>query len=214
MPRGCFSALLLCRGTKDVHSPIAAQSPPHTPRTPGRRRNDLAAPMLDLSTATLFFPSENQIAAALQMLPRQASGGPPPATSCLLGIRRSANSRGKDRARSMAPTVDSPAVRGDAYLVDARMSGERRQADNRQVDLQATARDKRAPLLQAQAWARSVLRRLNLKTCSNYPVLKRSFTDIPASSQAGQISDAVHGIEPPSLERAEGGLSAAALLVD
>ena len=107
-----------------------------------------------------------------------------------LGIRRSANSRGKDRARSMAPTVDSPAVRGDAHLVDARMSGERRQADNRQVDLQATARDKRAPLLQAQAWARSVLRRLNLKTCSNYPVLKRSFTDIPASSQAGQISDA------------------------
>ena len=114
----------------------------------------------------------------------------------------------------MAPTVDSPAVRGDAYLVDARTSGERRHADNRQVDLQATARDKRASVLQAQAWARSVLRRLNLKTCSNYPVLKRSFTDIPASSQAGQISDAVHGIEPPSLERAEGGLSAAALLVD
>ena len=173
-------------GTSSTFSSRAA----HTPRTPGRRRNDLAAPMLDLSTATLFFPSESQIAAALQMLPRQASGGPPPATSCLLGIRRSANSRGKDRARSMAPTVDSPAVRGDAHLVDARTSGERRQADNRQVDLQATARDKRASVLQAQAWARSVLRRLNLKTCSNYPVLKRSFTDIPASSQAGQISDA------------------------
>ena len=106
------------------------------------------------------------------------------------GIGHSANSRGKDRARSMAPTVDSPAVRGDSYLVEARMSGERRQANNRQVDLQATAREKRASLLKAQAWTCSVLRRLNLKICSNYPVVKRSFTDFPASSQAGQISDA------------------------
>ena len=75
---GCFSALLICRGAKDAHSPIAARSPPHTPRTPGGRRNDLAA-------APLFFPSESQIAAALPMLPRKAGGGPPPATTRCLG---------------------------------------------------------------------------------------------------------------------------------
>ena len=88
-------------GTSSTFSSRAA----HTPRTPGRRRNDLAAPMLDLSTATLFFPSENQIAAALQMLPRQASGGPPPATPCLhcLGAQ----------ALSSASTAEHPALLED-----------------------------------------------------------------------------------------------------
>ena len=72
-----------------------------------------------------------------------------------------ANSRKSD------PALAIPGVLGDQYLAVARASSK--------------ASKQLAPVTSTQAWARSVLRRLNVKSCSKYPRVQRSLTDMPTS---------------------------------
>jgi hypothetical protein len=73
------------------------------------------------------------------------------------------NSRRSDRTLAI-PGLE---MRGDQYLVVARASSK--------------ASKQPAPVTSTQAWARSMLRRLNVKSSSQYPRVQRSFTDMPTS---------------------------------
>ena len=74
-----------------------------------------------------------------------------------------ANSRKSDPALA----IPGPGVLGDQYLAVARASSK--------------ASKQLAPVTSTQAWARSVLRRLSVKSCSKYPRVQRSLTDMPTS---------------------------------
>ena len=72
------------------------------------------------------------------------------------------------RRSDPALAIPRPGVRGDQYLVAARAPSK--------------ASKQPAPVTSTQAWARNLLRRLlNVKSCSQYPRVQRSLTDMPTS---------------------------------